>query len=362
MNKIINKYLIVKFIKFFFITILIFLSLGIVLSLFEEVEFFRNLNLHFTLPLILTLSHVPTLILELLPFIVFLSSMSYFWHLRNSKDLLSIKVFGYSNLKVALILSFCSFLLGLFFLFAVNPITSILTKYYETEKAQYTRDVEHLISINKNGVWIKEIDGNIYKIINAENLNKENKESLEKVSIYIYDNKNLITRIESETALITKNPWQMKKVYIYNILEDSSIFLENYEFASNNTSAKINTLYKNLNTVSFLDLILNYSQLNQKGYSKKLLNEKINKFTSLPLFLFLMVVLAAIFTIGSLNNKQNFYYILISILTCIAIFYFKDFSIALGQTEKISPALSIWMPILVVGLFCSIGVMHINEK
>ena len=75
-----------------------------------------------------------------------------------------------------------------------------------------------------------------------------------------------------------------------------------------------------------------------------------------------MVILAAIFTIGSLNNKQNFYYILISILTCIAIFYFKDFSIALGQTEKISSALSIWMPILVVGLFCSIGVMHINEK
>ena len=109
-------------------------------------------------------------------------------------------------------------------------------------------------------------------------------------------------------------------------------------------------------------MILDYSELNEKGYSKKLLNEQINKFASLPVFLFLMVVLAAIFTIGTLKNKQNFYYILVSIMTCVAIYYFKDLSIALGQTEKISLILSVWMPIIVIGLFCSIGVIQINEK
>ena len=75
-----------------------------------------------------------------------------------------------------------------------------------------------------------------------------------------------------------------------------------------------------------------------------------------------MVTLAAIFTIGTLKNKQNFYYVLIAILTCVAIYYFKDLSIAIGQTEKINVILSVWMPIVVVGLFCSIGVIQINEK
>jgi lipopolysaccharide export LptBFGC system permease protein LptF len=75
-----------------------------------------------------------------------------------------------------------------------------------------------------------------------------------------------------------------------------------------------------------------------------------------------MLVLAAIFTIGSLKNKQNFFYVLISILTCVAIYYFKDLSIALGQTEKINLVLSVWMPILIIGLFCFIGVIQINEK
>lgn len=360
MNKIINKYLIFKFFRTFFISVLIFLSLGIMLNLFEELEFFKNLNLSFALPIILSLSYVPTLIMELLPFIIFLSSMFYFLHLKSSKDLLLIKVFGYSNLKILSIVSIFSFILGLLFLFALNPITSALVKFYEIEKAQYSRDVDHLISVNKNGVWIKEVNVSGYSIINADRLNKD--EYLEKISIYVFEKGKLIKRLESESALITYDKWQMNNVYVYDFVNESKIFLENYEFESEHSAEKINSLYKNLNTISFLNLILNYEKLNEKGYSKKLLNEKINKFISLPIFLFLMVILAAIFTIGSVKNKQNFYYIILSIFICVAIYYFKDLSIALGQTEKISLALSVWMPLLVISLFCSIGIIQINEK
>ncbi len=359
MNKIINKYLVTKFLKIIFNTILIFFSLGIMLNLFEEVEFFKNLDLSIMMPITLSLSYVPTIILELLPFIVFLSSMFYFSNLRLSRDLLTIKVFGYSNIKIVLIISFFAFLLGLFFLFAVNPINSKLIRYYETEKAKHSRDVDHLISVNKNGVWIKQIDIKGYKIINAEKIDNE---ILENISIYIFENDKLIKRLESESALIANNPWQLKNVILYDFRENSKLFYENYEFKSDKTLEKINSLYRNLNTISYLDLILNHSNLHEKGYSKKLLSRKINEFTSLPFFLFLMVVLAAIFTIGSLKNKQNFIHVIVSILTCVVIYYFKDLSIALGETERISLVLSVWMPIIVISLFCSIGVLHINEK
>ena len=359
MNKVINKYLVVKFSKIILNFILVFLCLGIVLNLFEEIEFFKNLNLSFLLPITLSLSYVPTYIVELLPFIIFLSSVFYFLHLKSSQDLLSLKVFGYSNIKIILIISFFSFIVGLLFLFAINPITANLIKYYETEKAKYSRDVDHLISINKNGVWIKEIDQMGYKIINAEKLNGD---ELEKISIYVFKKNKFIKRIESESALITNSPWKMKNVHIYDDITNNTIFLNDYDFQSINTLEKINSLYKNLNTVSFLEIVFNYSQLNQKGYSKKLLNEKLNQFISIPFFLFFMVILAAIFTIGTLKSKQNYYYSLTSIMTCVAIYYFKDLSVALGQTEKISLGLSVWMPIILIGLFCSIGVIQINEK
>ena len=361
MNNIINKYMIVNYSKILINTILIFSALGVILNLFEEIEFFKELGESFSLPFVLSLSFVPTLVLEILPFIIFLSSMFYFLHLRSNNDLLFIKIFGYSNLKITLILAFFALIFGIFILIAINPIASKLVKFYETERAKYSRDVGHLISVNKNGVWIKEVDEFGYKIINAEKL-KGN--SLQDISIYIFDNdKKVIKRIESKSAIISSNPWIMQNVSIYDFVEgNKKINLERYEFKTDKVLIKINTVYKNLNTLSFMNLIKDYSELNEMGYSKKILNEKIHKLVSFPLFLFLMVILASIFSIGAIKRKQNYYYIIVSILISVVLYYFKDLSIALGQTEKISLALSVWMPVLTIGLFCSIGLIQINEK
>ena len=45
---------------------------------------------------------------------------------------------------------------GWFVLFAINPITSTMMKYYEQKKSEYSLDLDHLVTINKNGLWIKE--------------------------------------------------------------------------------------------------------------------------------------------------------------------------------------------------------------
>ena len=35
-------------------------------------------------------------------------------------------------------------------------MTSSLIKYYEKTKFSYARDIDHLVTFNKNGLWIKE--------------------------------------------------------------------------------------------------------------------------------------------------------------------------------------------------------------
>ena len=96
------------------------------------------------------------MIIKLLPFIIFISSMLFMINLRNSKDLLTLKIFGYSNIKIFFILAFLSFILGWIILFAVNPITSAMSTFYEKTKSNYSKDIDHLINFNKNGLWIKE--------------------------------------------------------------------------------------------------------------------------------------------------------------------------------------------------------------
>ena len=117
-----------------------------------------------------------------------------------------------------------------------------------------------------------------------------------------------------------------------------------------------------LDTISFLDIVYNKDDLLQKGYQKSLLYEKLNLFISFPFFLLIMVVLASIFTLGTTRKFNNLSYLFLAIISGVVIFYLRDLSLALGKTGFIHPILSIWVPILAITLYCSIGLILINEK
>ena len=130
MNKIILNYLILNFLKTFIVFIIVFYCFGMILNLFEEIEFFKNIEVSFLTPLILTSIFIPSMIIKFLPFIIFLSSMWFMIKIRNNRDLLTLKVFGYSNFKIFFVLAITSFILGWLILLVANPITSSMSKYY----------------------------------------------------------------------------------------------------------------------------------------------------------------------------------------------------------------------------------------
>ena len=117
---------------------------------------FKNLNVSIFVPLFLTILFIPSILIQLLPFIIFVTSMKFVMDIRNNKDLLNIKVFGFSNFKIFFILAITSFLIGWVILFFINPITSSMSQYYDKTKSGYSKDIDHLVSFNKNGLWIKE--------------------------------------------------------------------------------------------------------------------------------------------------------------------------------------------------------------
>ena len=135
-------------------------------------------------------------------------------NLRNNKDLLMLKVFGYSNLKIFFILATTSFVLGWLILVIFNPITSSLFKYYEKTKSNYSRDIDHLVTFNKNGLWIKENLNSMQRIIYAD---KPQGYDLVNVTIFHLNEKsNIIEKIYSERANIEDNLWKLKNVTILN--------------------------------------------------------------------------------------------------------------------------------------------------
>ncbi len=362
MNKIILNYIIKNFLKSFFIIMIVFFCFGIILNLFEEIEFFKSLNVNFFTPLVLTSMIVPGIIIQSLPFIIFISSMWFMLKIRNNKDLLILKVYGYSNLKIFFILATTSFILGWLVLVLVSPITSSLTKFYEKTKSNYSKETNHLISFNKNGIWIKESLNNSQRIISAHKLNNYD---LINVTIFHLDSEyQLIEKISSERVNIKDFDWEIDQARVFkfedNIFKSKEI--TNLKIKSVYNYDKITNLFKNFETISFLDLTLRYNKLISNGYNGLFLKQTLNTHLSLPFLLLLMTGIAAILTMHTLKDSNNLTYIILGLIVVVVVFYFKDLSLALGKTARISMTLSIWAPVIILSFFSFIGILQINEK
>ena len=360
-NTIINTYLISEFLKTFVNVVLIFCCLGLIMNLFEEINFFKNYEVGILMPISLSLMVIPSILINLLPFILFLSSMVVFIKLKDNRDIIALKTFGFSNINFLILFSLASIFISIVILFVFNPLTSATVKYYEDIKGRYDLDKSHLASINSNGIWIREKDGNSINIIKSERLEGN---QLINISIYKFnENYILSSRIDASEAGISGNPWILQNGRKIDFQKENKIeeFLT-FKFESTFNVEKLNSIYSNLDTVSFFNLITNMESLVIKGYNPALLIEKKHFYLSLPFFLVLMVCLASMFTLNTNERRQNTYYILLSIIVCVIIFYFKNFSTALGTTEKIPIILSVWSPVIILSLFCTVGVMQINDK
>ena len=362
MNSIILNYILKGFLKYFLIGVIIFYCFGIILNLFEEIEFFKNTEVSFLIPLMLTIIFIPGMIIKFLPFIIFISSMMFMMKIRNNKDLLTLKVFGYSNMKIFFILALFSFIIGWVILFTINPITSSMATFYEKTKSNYSKDIDHLVNFNKNGLWIKEEFENKKRIISAERPERYNLINLK--IFHFNENSVLLEKIFAEKANIKENNWKLKnvKIFKYNEGAQKNENFENYELNSVYNYNKINSLFKNFDTLSFLKIITDRNRLLENGYSEPFLEESLHKMLSIPFFLFFMTALASIFTMNTLKKDDNIKLTLVGLTVCVLTFYFKDLSLALGQTGRIPVILAIWSPIIALSFFAFIGVLQINEK
>ena len=102
--------------------------------------------------------------------------------------------------------------------------------------------------------------------------------------------------------------------------------------------------------------------LNDRGYSTREMRSKLQRSLAFPLFLLSMVLLSGVFTLGTGSKESNWTYVFLAIVTSVLIFYFNEFSAALGNTEKLPIEISVWMPIVIIFIFSVVGLMYANQK
>ena len=310
--KVYQKYLIKEFIFISLRITFVFLVLGLIMGLLEELNFFSDYDVDYFYPIYLVLLNVPSLIYEVFPFIFLLSSQFLFIKLLDSGELNAFKNNGLNNIKIIKLITLLSFIIGIFIIFIFYNLSAVMKFKYLDIKKDFTKDNKYLATITENGLWIKDEINDVINIINADKISDN---FLINVSITQFDkNFELIQNINTEEADIKSTNWFIKKA---NISKGTSgkEDVENIIFESHFDLERINNMFSNLSSLTILELNKLKGDYKSLGYSTLEINTHIEKIYSYPIYLSIMTLFAGIIMLNIKFNKPKVFHIILGILS-----------------------------------------------
>ena len=357
--KIYQNYLIKLFLKSIFIVLSVFLTLSFFLNILGEIKFFQNYEVSIFFTIFLTLLNIPSIAFELFPFIFLIATQLFFMKLHDNGELIVLKNYGLSNLKIIKLLLYISLSCGIFIITIFYNFSSELKHSYLSFKNNYTEDNKYLAVVNENGLWIKDIFDENTMIIHAEKIEKN---VLKDIVITIYDSEfRDQSNIVAKEALINNNTWEVKNLIK---IDNSGIkkSFETYELETNFDYVKINSLFSNLESLNIFELIQQKKDFQSVGLNIKDIDLHLHKLISFPLSLVIFTVLSSILMFSIKFNKSKTFMLILGIILSVIIYYIFYFFSLLGSNNQIPTIAAVWFPNLILFLCCMVGIVNINEK
>ena len=125
---------------------------------------------------------------------------------------------------------------------------------------------------------------------------------------------------------------------------------------------KINHLFSNLSSMTLFDLKKLKNDYQSLNYSTTEIDLHNQKLYSYPVYLVIMTILSAIIMLNIKHNNPRLFYLLGGILVSVSIYYINYFFTLLGKNQNLPIIFSAWMPLIILIIVCSIGLVRINEK
>ena len=354
------SYIIKTYLLNFLKVFLIFFALIFILNIFEEISYFKNTEKSILFILLMTFLSSPSILYLIAPFVFLISTQSFFLEMFRKNELLVFKSYGLSNIKILSILLSIALTVSLIMSIFFYNFSSKLQFIYLDYKNKHSKDNKYLAVVTENGLWIKdEINGNI----NLINASKMDKNILRGVTITVLNKKSeLIKNISSNEVNIANKKWIIKSPQVINInstienIEDDLLLETNLDYK------KINSLFSNLSSLTFFELNELRGSYQELGYSTDDLDLHTLKLYSHPIYMVIMTLLASIIMFNVKRSHENHFYIILGISISVMIYYINYLFSLMGLSGKLPMELSIWMPMLIIILISSIGIVRLNEK
>ena len=336
----------------------IFFCLIFILNLLTELEFFKQKDVEVYFPLYLSLINTPIFVFEMFPFIFLISTQFFFNTLFSDNEMNIFKYSGLKNTKIFSILTITTFFVGIIIISIFYNLSSNLKNLYLGLKSNYTEDKKYLAVVTNNGLWIKDIYNENILMINASSFNNN-----ELLNTYISEfdkNFEIKRNIKSKKIDIRNKEWIIEEAEIYE--QNNKEIVKNLKFKTNFDYELIQTLFSNMSSLSFIELINmreNYKKLN---YSLTEIDLQLFKLILFPIYFILMFIFSAIIMMNTKTFKSKSLKIIIGLFLSVIIYYINNFFYVLGSSEKLNAVSSVIIPLIILTMVNSIFMRNINAK
>ena len=308
--------------RYLFINLLIISIFIIFINLLELSRIISEVDKNFFNFIYLSFLKYPSILNEIIPFVTILSIAFLIRNLISNNEFISMRNLGFSILDIFKPILIAVLIMGLFFLFIVNPLAVFMETKYD-EKLDNKDTSLYSIKISDKEMWIKNtINQENSSFINIKNINLRDMNA-SKINILLL-NSDSNKFIMAERGEFDGNSFILNNVKYYDFKNEEYKNLNNYSLSINFNKENI------LNSVSKYKLVPFYNYIN---HSKTL--TKFNLYSSEIGLYYLSEILKPIFTVvlafvilgftSKFQRNENFFKVLfIAISIGLLIFLFKE--------------------------------------
>jgi lipopolysaccharide export system permease protein len=300
----------------------------------------------------LTLLKSPSVIQVLLPFVFLAGGIGAYVGMNRQSELVAMRAAGVSAWRFILPSALAAFVLGSLAVGLLNPVAASLAARFELDRA---RMMENYLGDLPKDVWLRQGDQNTQMVIHAKARDKvAGAVRLRGVSLYVYQkNKSgqpeFKRRLEAAQATLKPGFWELKDVR-EAAAGESSVYSDSLSIRSTLDSEAAVERFASPEAIAFWKLPAAIRATEQAGFSAAGYRLRFQQLLATPLLFAAMSVLAAAFSLrlarlGGLAGLAG-----AGVGLGFVVFFFNQFSGALGRADIIPLFAAAWAPAVVAML------------
>lgn len=355
----IGRAFLLSFLAFFF-------GLLTLILLLDVIELLRRasskLDVSFALVAQMALLKLPHMGQLLFPFAALFGGMSAFWRLTRSHELAVTRAAGISVWQFLLPVLVLAFLLGVFKITALNPLSSITLARFQVLEALHLKGQKSVLAISSGGLWLRQGTAEGHAVVHARNLLQQgNQVELLNTVTFLYQGQDtFIGRVDADRAVLGDGFWRMENAWL-NTPEAPPEHLDEYWLETELTLARIQDNFAPPETMSFWKLPDFIKTLEDAGFSAIRHRLQWHALLATPLLMCAMVLIAATFTLRHARRGATTFVIASGVMTGFMLYFFSDVVYALGLSERIPVTLAAWAPSGVALMLGLAMLLHLED-